>query len=143
MNYVKDCQACWYQENMTGKAAQGTKASERLLPITVGIDYAHGKDRTAVCFKLDNEVQFLYGAIAEDVYCMLSGEITKRGMSTTPQTQGGLGEENIIKIIDRWLMDNGKTVYYSVDNAIVQVDPFYAAVGIARALSNPTPEEKK
>jgi hypothetical protein len=43
-----------------------------LLPLHVGIDYGKGEDITAVCFKLDGAVQFLYGDIAKDVYNRLT-----------------------------------------------------------------------
>lgn len=45
-----------------------------------------------------------------------------------------VGEFDIIKVIDRCLMDHGKTVSYGPDAAIVEVDPFNAAVSVKNAL---------
>jgi len=70
----------------------------------------------------------------DDVWQKHGIAICKAALSTIPAQPRTMGEDEIVRITDRWLMDNGKLISYNMDDAIVEVDPTIAAIGIARAL---------
>lgn len=63
------------EDRMAQLREQKPAQEDRVL--NIAIDHSNRRDYTALAFRLGDEVQMLYGKIAEDVYAMLRDKITR------------------------------------------------------------------